>query len=250
MFRALTYWLFRYRRTWQGTAVVSVANPLLFLLAIGAGLGSLVRGDVEGVPYLQFFAPGMLAAAAFQNAFIDAGFGVATARGRERVYQTAIATPLSPGEVMAGHLLFVALRVFVGALAFVAVMAGFGLFSSFGTALAVLLAATLTGIAPATVVAAWAVTVTDFPRLNTVFRFAVMPMYLFSGTFFSVEQLPAALRTLMYALPLWHGADLCRSLALGTATLGMTTLHVAYLGVLAVAGVLIGRVTFRKVLYV
>ncbi len=91
---------------------------------------------------------------------------------------------------------------------------------------------------------------TDFPRLNTVFRFVVMPMYLFSGTFFSVEQLPAALQSLMYALPLWHGADLCRSLALGTATPGMTLLHVAYLGALAVAGVLIGRATFRKVLYV
>lgn len=250
MSRALAYWLFRYRRTWQGTIVVSVANPLLFLLAIGAGLGSLVWGDVEGVPYLEFFAPGMLAAAAFQNAFIDAGFGVATARGRERVYQTAVATPLSPGAVMGGHLLFIGLRVFVGALAFVLVMAGFGLFSSIGTALAVLLAATLTGVAPATVVAAWAVTVTDFPRLNTVFRFVVMPMYLFSGTFFSVEQLPAALRSLMYALPLWHGADLCRSLALGTATAGMTLLHVAYLGALAVAGVLVGRATFRKVLYV
>ncbi|WP_066363192.1 ABC transporter permease [Herbidospora mongoliensis] len=250
MLPAFVYWLFRYRRTWQSTAVVSIANPLLFLLAIGAGLGTLVQGDVEGVPYLRFLAPGVLAAAAFQNAFIDAGFGVATARGRERVYQTAIATPLSPGEVMAGHLLFVGLRVFVGALAFVVVMACFGLFSSFGTALAVLLAATLTGIAPATVVAAWAVTVTDFPRLNTVFRFVVMPMYLFSGTFFSVEQLPDPLQSLMYALPLWHGADLCRSLALGTATLGTTTLHIAYLGALAVAGVLIGRVTFRKVLYV
>ncbi|WP_062350018.1 hypothetical protein [Herbidospora yilanensis] len=67
MLRALTYWLFRYRRTLQGTVVVSAANPQLFLLAIGAGLGSPVQGDVEGVPYLQFFARGMLAAAGYRR---------------------------------------------------------------------------------------------------------------------------------------------------------------------------------------
>ncbi|GIH27170.1 transport permease protein [Acrocarpospora phusangensis] len=248
-FRALAYWLVRYRRTWRGTIVVSVANPILFLLAIGAGLGTLVEGTVEGASYLAFFAPGLLAAATLQNAFVEAGFKVNSALRRERIYSTAAATPLEPGHILAGHLMFITLRLMLSAAAFVVVMALFGLTGSVGVALAVTLAATLTGLAFAAPLAAWAVTVSDFPQLNTVFRFVVMPMYLFSGTFFSVTQLPGPLRAVAYALPLWHGVDLCRALALGTATPGTSLLHAGYLTLCCVAGVLVARVTFRRCLH-
>ncbi|WP_214107183.1 ABC transporter permease [Acrocarpospora catenulata] len=249
MFRALHYWLYRYRRTWRGTIVISVANPLLFLLAIGAGLGALVRGSVDGVSYLEFFAPGLLAAAAFQNAFVDGGFAVTSASRRERIYPTAAATPLEPGEIFGGHLLFITLRLALSAAAFVLVMALFGLVSGPGVAVAVVGAATLTGLALAAPLAAWAVTVRDIPQLNTVFRFGMMPLYLFSGTFFSVAQLPGPIRAVVQVMPLWHGVDLCRTLALGTAALGPSLLHLGYLAGLVVAGVLAGRVTFRRCLH-
>ncbi|WP_170322880.1 ABC transporter permease [Acrocarpospora macrocephala] len=248
-FRAMAYWLVRYRRTWRGTIVVSVANPILFLLAIGAGLGTLVEGPVEGASYLAFFAPGLLAAAALQNAFVEAGFVVNSALRRERIYSTAAATPLEPGHIFAGHLIFITLRLFLSAAAFVMAMALFGLIENIAIALAVTLAATLTGLAFATPLAAWAVTVADFPQLNTVFRFVVMPMYLFSGTFFSVTQLPAPLRAIAYALPLWHGVDLSRTLALGTATLGTSLLHIGYLTALCAIGAMIARITYRRCLH-
>ncbi|WP_170317156.1 ABC transporter permease [Acrocarpospora corrugata] len=239
----------RYRRTWQGTIVVSVANPILFLLAIGAGLGTLVQEPVEGASYLAFFAPGLLAAAALQNAFVEGGFVVNSALRRERIYPTAAATPLEPGEIFAGHLIFITLRLFISAGAFVVAMALFGLIESVAVGVVITLAATLTGLAFATPLAAWAVTARDISQINTVFRFVVMPLYLFSGTFFSIAQLPEPLETLARITPLWHGVDLCRTLALGTASLGPSLVHAGYLAGLAIAGALIGRVTFRRSLH-
>ncbi|MCW2879080.1 MAG: Transport permease protein [Sphaerisporangium sp.] len=247
--REFSAWMRRYRRTWRSTIVVSVANPLLFLLAIGAGLGRLVDpASLNGVSYLAFFAPGMLAAAAMQNAYIESAFVVHSALHRERGYVVAAATPLEPRDIMGGHLLFIAFRIATSALAFTVVMVAFGAARSPWVVLAVP-AALLTGLAFATPLAAWAVTVERFATLNTVFRFVLMPMYLLSGTFFTLDAVPGWLRPVAYVLPLWHGVDLCRTLSLGTATPLTSLIHVGYLTVLAVGGVAAALVTYRRHLH-
>jgi lipooligosaccharide transport system permease protein len=247
--REFSAWMCRYRRTWRSTIVVSVANPLLFLAAIGAGLGRLVDpASLDGVSYLQFFAPGILAAAAMQNAYIESAFTVFGALRRDRGYLVAAATPLEPRDIMAGHLLFIAFRIVTSALAFAVVMAAFGATRSPWAVLTVP-AALLTGLAFATPLAAWAVTVDKFATLNTVFRFVLMPMYLLSGTFFTLNAIPAWMRPVAYVLPLWHGVDLCRTLSLGTATLTTSLVHVGYLTVLAVGGVAVALVTYRRHLH-
>ncbi|RCG32394.1 hypothetical protein DQ384_05910 [Sphaerisporangium album] len=238
--------MLRYRRTWRGTVVLSVANPLLFLLAIGAGLGRLVDpASLNGIDYLEFFAPGMLAAAAMQNAFVESSFAVYSSLRRDRAYLVAAATPLEPRDILAGHLLFIAFRVASSALAFAVVMVAFGAVRSPWVVLTVP-AALLTGMAFAAPLAAWTVTVGEFGRLNTVFRFVMMPMYLFAGTFFDLATLPEWLRPVAYVLPLWHGVDLCRTLSLGTATLGTSLVHVGYLVVLTAAGVVAALFTYRR----
>jgi lipooligosaccharide transport system permease protein len=159
-----------------------------------------------------------------------------------------VTTPLEPAQIMGGHLLFIAFRVLSSSAAFVAVMAVFGA-SDGWWALAVLPAALLTGIAFAAPAAAWAVGV-RFPRkINTVFRFVIMPMYMFSGTFFATSQLPRWLRVVVEALPLWQGVQLCRTLSLGTAGVLSAAFHAAYLLVLTAAGVLAARVTYRRRLH-
>jgi Nod factor-specific ABC transporter NodJ protein len=250
--RAYEYWLIQYRKTWRGTIVISVANPLLFLLGIGVGLGQLVDenapAQLGGVSYVAFFAPGLLAASAMQTAFIEGSGRVFMAAGWSGSYRAAATTPLGPAEIMGGHLLFIAFRIVTSSAAFVAVMAIFGATRGLW-ALAVLPAALLTGLAFAAPGAAWAVGV-RFPRhIDMIFRFVIMPMYMFSGTFFAVDQLPHALRPVAYALPLWHGVELCRSLSLGTATVLGAGLHVAYLLALTTAGVLVARITYRRRLY-
>lgn len=252
MIHVFAYWFMRYRRTWRGTIVISVANPLLFLVGVGAGLGHLVNHQapvqMAGVSYAAFFAPGLLAASAMQTAFLESSGEVARAAAPSGAYQSTVATPLSPEQVMAGHMLYVAFRVLTSSAAFVLVMAGFGLVSG-ARGLAVLIAATLTGLAFATPAAAWAVGVRVQRQIFTVFRMFIMPLYMFSGTFFALSELPGPVRVLIEALPLAQGVTLCRSLALGTAGAPAIAAHAAYLCALTVAGFALARAAYRRRLH-
>ena len=82
-----------------------------------------------------------------------------------------------------------------------------------------------------------------------LFRFGIIPLFLFSGTFFPITQLPVYVRPLAYVTPLWHGVALCRSLSLGNAQLGASAVHVGYLIAVTAAGVLAGNRTYRRRLY-
>src|SRR4051812_30345772 len=121
MLRTFSYWLLRYKRTWRGTIVISVANPLLFLLGIGAGLGHLVDQQrpalIGGVTYLAFFAPGMLAAAAMQTGFFESAGGAARSVLPDGPYRSAAPTSVGPSQIMGGHLLYIAFRVLTSSLA-------------------------------------------------------------------------------------------------------------------------------------
>lgn len=252
MLRVFEYWFIRYRRTWRGSIVISVGNPLLFLTGVGVGLGHLVDRhaptQLAGVSYAAFFAPGLLAAAAMQTAFLESSGPIARSAAPSGAYQDAVPTPLDPEQVMAGHMLYVAFRVLTSCAAFVIVMMGFGLVSGVrGTA--VLLAATLTGLAFATPSAAWAVGVRVQRQTQTVFRMIIMPLYMFSGSFFALSQLPGPLRILIGALPLAQGVELCRELALGTAGTAVTAAHAAYLCALTVLGFVLARAAYRRRLH-
>jgi ABC-type polysaccharide/polyol phosphate export permease len=252
VFHVFAYWFMRYRRTWRSTIVISVANPLLFLVGVGAGLGHLVNhhapAQMGGVPYAAFFAPGLLAASAMQTAFLESAGQVVQASAPSGAYQSTVATPLSPEQVMAGHMLYVAFRVLTSSAAFVLVMAGFGLVSG-ARAAAVLIAATLTGVAFATPAAAWSVGVRAERQIYNVFRMLIVPLYMFSGTFFALSELPGPVRVLVEALPLAQGATLCRSLALGTAGAPAIAAHAVYLCALTVIGFALARTAYRRRLH-
>jgi Nod factor-specific ABC transporter NodJ protein len=249
---AFRYWLTLYGRTWRGTIVISVANPMLFLLGIGVGLGHLVdhghSATLDGVSYTAFFAPGLLAASAMQTGYIEGGGRVAAAANWVGSYRTAATTPLEPSEIMAGHLLFVAFRLLTSSAAFVAVMAAFGVSAGWWV-LATLPAALLTGLAFAAPAAAWAVGLRSMAKTQAVFRFVLMPMYMFSGTFFALDQLPGGVKLVASALPLSQGVALCRSLSLGTASAGAVAARVGYLLAFVVAGIAVARVTYRRRLH-
>ncbi|MBB5868446.1 lipooligosaccharide transport system permease protein [Allocatelliglobosispora scoriae] len=249
--RELRYWLFRYRRTWRGTIVINVVNPLLFLTAIGIGLGRLITGGdaLPGYSYLEFVVPGLLVAAAMQTTYIEAAGPVfQSVRGRKN-YLAAAATPMSPSDILYGHLLYIVIRVATTALAFGAVAAAMGALPV-GRGVLVVLSGVLVGAAFATTVAALAVTVKRASTMQAIFRFVIMSMYMLSGTFFPLDDLTPALRWLAQLTPLWHGVELARGFALGTATAGGVAVHTAYLLVMALVGLLIARRTFRKNLYV
>lgn len=247
--RAFEYYLTAYKRTWRGSAITSFVTPVLFLASMGLGLGSLVDQstsvDLGGVEYVVFLAPGLLAFTAMQTAAFESAWPVVANVKWVRVYFAQIASPLTPVDVATGHFLFVALRVFLSSCAFFVVMALFGAVQSW-TAILAVPAALLVGLAFATPITAFSISRESEQGLSAMFRFVIIPLFLFSGTFFPVTQLPAAIRWIAYVTPLWHGVVLCRGLALGTisavAVLGHTTVLVAY----AVAGAVIAFALYRR----
>ncbi|HLJ99756.1 MAG TPA: ABC transporter permease [Streptosporangiaceae bacterium] len=254
-FRAFQCWLTVYRRIWRSSVWSSVLAPICYLGALGFGLGTLVdkhsTASLGGVPYLAFVAPALLATGATNTGVAEASYPVFGSIKWNRIYIGAQASPLRPADIFRGHLMFMAMRLAMNCAVVVLVMWAFGAIRSAWVVLAYP-AAVLTGLAFAAPIAAWAVTVTVDTSFNYIFRFVVLPLMLFSGTFFPLSQLPAGLRALAYATPLWHGVALCRAFSLGTAPrdpVGMLG-HVAYLAVLAGAGIWAGACTYRRRLYV
>ena len=247
--REFRYWLTNYRRTWRGSIYTSVLSPVLYLGAMGLGLGKLVDAHgtarLGGVSYLAFLAPGLLAAAAMQAGVEESTYPVLGSVKWRRTYYAAAASPLRPADIFHGHLLFTAMRLTMNSAVFLAVMAAFGAVTS-PWVLAALPVAVLTGLAFAAPIEAWAITVVKDTSFALVFRFGLIPLFLFSGTFFPVTQLPAWIRPLAYITPLWNGVALCRSLSLGTATVGGTLVHVGYLAALAAVSIAVGNRTYRR----
>lgn len=246
--RAYEYWLVVYRRVWRGTIASSVLNPVLYLTAIGVGLGKLVNGGANplGIPYLDFVAPGMLAAVAMQVAAVESSFPVRGAIKWNRQYFAMLATPLQVADLVRGHLLYVATRAAVAGAIYLVAISAFGAVHSAYALLAVpvCVAIGLAFGAPISALSAWA----EEEVFNPLFRFAVTPMFLFSGTFFPVTRLPPGLREVAYATPLWHGVDLLRHLTLGTPTLWSSLGHAGYLLLWVAGGSWIAGRAYRKTL--
>jgi lipooligosaccharide transport system permease protein len=263
-FREFQGLMTNYRRTWRGSVISSVLNPLLFLTAMGVSLAKLVDkgpgassfGHSQGsqVTYLLFLAPALLAATAMQSAIGEATYPVMSSMKWQRTYHAAIASPLRPRDIFFGHLSFMMMRVAMNCAVFFGVMALFGAVHFTGPlGLGPFLAffgAVLTGLAFAAPLAGWSITQERDSGFAIVFRFVMMPLFLFSGTFFPVTQLPALIRPLAYVTPLWHGVDLCRGLALGTASGLSVLVHVAFLGAVCAAGLAYGCRTYRRKLNV
>jgi lipooligosaccharide transport system permease protein len=248
--RAMDFWRVQFRRTWRGTWASTVLTPLGFLAAMGLGLGSIVDNGSQastlgGVSYLDFIAPGLLAASIMQQATFESSYPVLGAIKWARQYHAQLATPLRVRDALAGHVLWVGVRLSISALVFLVVMALFSTFHSWWAVLC-LPAAVLTGMAFVPGIFAFAATLETDSGFALLFRFVIMPMFLFSGTFFPVSQLPDWLEPLAYAVPLWHGVDLCRDLALGTVSWGPALGHVAYLLLWAGGGFALALRTFSK----
>ena len=249
--RAYEHWLAQYKRVWRGTIGTSLVNPLLYLAAMGVGLGTIVDESSNapaGVPYLDFIAPGLLAAAAMQTAATESSWPVMGAIKWTRTYYAMTATPLTEQDVLIGHQLFVITRVLTASAAYLVVVAAFGAVNSWLGLLAIPVAV-LVGTAFSMPMAAYSASSESDSSFPPIFRFVIVPMFLFSGTFFPVSQMPLALELLAYVTPIWHGVELCRGLMLGTAELLPALGHVAYLLAWTIGGLVLARRAYRRRLF-
>ncbi len=250
--RSLGYYAYQYKRTWRSSLTTSFLFPVLYLAAMGIGLGTLVNHHahrVGGVEYLDFLAPGLLAATAMQIGANESMYPVMGAIKWTRTYFAMLATPLRVADVLLGHLGWIAVRLAMVGGIFLAVMAAFGTVASPLAPLA-LLAALATGLAFAAPVSAFAARVDNDVPFTTLYRFGLVPLFLFSGTFFPTSQLPGWLQPVAAATPLYHGVALCRMLVLGQGALWPAAVHAGYLVALAAAGYAAARRTYRRRLVV
>jgi lipooligosaccharide transport system permease protein len=250
--RPLEFFFAQYRRVWRGTVVSSAVTPVFYLLALGVGMGAFV-GDIEyrGVtyPYFEFVAPGLLAATAMQVAAFEASWPVLAAIKWNRQYHAMLATPLRVPDVVLAHQGFIASRMLMTATVYLIVIVAFGAAHSPLAVLAIP-AAMLVGLAYSAPLAAWGAHTETDASFVAIFRFGILPMFLFSGTFFPIERLPAPLETIAYATPLWHGVDLARELVFGEALAWSALVHVLYLLAWIAVGIALALWTYRRRLLV
>lgn len=226
-----------YRRQWLAF-LSGFAEPVLYLLSIGIGVGELV-GKIPGpgdtlVTYREFVAPGMLAAAAMNGAIFDTTFNFFVKLKYQGVYDAMLATPLTPGDIAAGEVSWSLSRGAAYAGAFLVTMVLFGLVPSWWAVLA-LPGAVLIGFAFAgagLAATTWMRSWTDFDLVTA----ALVPMFLFSATFFPLSRYPEWLQWVVRCTPLYQGVALERALVLG-AVEWTIVVHAAYLVALGVLGV-------------
>jgi len=217
--RVVEHRALQYRRTFRASIFSSFGIPVLFLTAMGFGLGGYVDRSqdavLHGLTYLQFLAPGLLAATVMQTGSFEASFPILGGLQWNKIFHAMFATPIQPSDIVYGNVLWIAFRLALVGAVFAVVIVLFGASKSVLVVLAVP-GAVLTGLAFATPMMAFTATQRTPDRFATLFRFGVTPLFLFSGTFFPIESLPSFLQPVAWLSPLWHGVDLCRQLMLGT----------------------------------
>lgn len=228
-----------YRRGWL-VIVSGFFEPLFYLLSIGLGIGALVGavplGDGRMIPYTAFVAPALLASSAMNGAIYDSTFNVFFKLKYAKTYDAILATPVGVGDVAVGEIGWALIRGAIYAGTFLLVMLAMGLVLSpwailaFPAALLIGFAFGAVGMAATTFMRTWQ----DFELVQLV----ILPLFLFSATFFPVTTYPEPIRLLIQLTPLYHGVDLVRGLTTGALGPGMLV-HVAYLAGMGIVGLAI-----------
>jgi lipooligosaccharide transport system permease protein len=212
-------------------------EPIFYLFSLGVGLGALI-GDVETgmgrvVEYAVFVAPALMASAAMNGAVFDSTFNVFFKLKYAKLYDSVLATPLGPRDVALGEISWALIRGLLYSVAFLIVATAAGMVTSWWALLAIP-AASLIGYAFAAVGMAATTFMRSWQDFDYV-QLALLPMFLFSATFFPLSTYPDGLQWVVQATPLYHGVALVRDLMLGDVAAGMLV-HVAYLGAMGVIG--------------
>ena len=252
-FGALLVTQYRLRNMWKwrnSIAAFGLGNPVLYLASVGLGVGMLVdesSGGVDGVPYLVFLAPALLAAAAIQGGQDEVTFPTLAGFIWEKLFFAMRATSLTGAQIADGVLLASALRVLFTTVSYWLVLALFGAVE-WTTVLPLVGVSTYAGVCWAALMLAVSANVTNEDGfLSVTWRLVIMPMFLFSGTFYPLSSLPLFLQWIGWISPLWHATQLGRWLSYGMPLdRWQAVLSVSYLLVMGVVGLVIARRRFER----
>jgi lipooligosaccharide transport system permease protein len=226
--RFLRVWqrnLMVYRQTWKISFVPPLLEPILYLLAFGAGLGVLVghiRYQGIDISYIAFIAPALLAINIMNNAFFESTYASFVRMYYQKTFDAMMATPLSVEEIIAGEIFWGATKAVIATTIMLTVISLFGLIS-YPEGLLIIPLAFIGGIAFGSIGMFFTGIVPTIELFNLPIFLFITPMFLFGGTFFPIENLPEWARFIAVLLPLTHLVNMTRSLSVGMIDLSLLT---------------------------
>jgi lipooligosaccharide transport system permease protein len=238
-----------YKRLWHRSIAFGFLQPVLFLTAMGIGIGALLSADAldafDGFPYIDWLGPGLLSAMAMQTATFESTYPIMNKIMWGRNYEAMLSTPLTTRNLVIGELFWVAFRIGTLAAVFLVVLTIFGITRSPFAVLAVPVAM-LIGVAFSACLFAFTATQRNDVGFSAIFRFVINPLFLFSGTFFPLSRLPDAVEWVAWLTPLYHGVQLVRGLILGSLNWAAAPIHLGYLVVMLAVGVMLADRKLRR----
>jgi lipooligosaccharide transport system permease protein len=224
-----------------------LGNPVLYLLSIGIGIGSMVKTPIDGVPYLTFLAPALLATAAIQGAMDEVTFPTIEGFIWTKTFYSMNATAITSRQIVDGVMIAAMTRCFLQVLLYELILVLFGAIPLSGI-LVLTFASLLAGWGFAAVMLSITVFIKDDDGFFAIVgRFILTPMFMFSGTYFPLASLPIWLQWIGWISPVWHATDLGRALSYGHQIQPwLLVVHVVYLGVLGAIGMITAYPQFKK----
>ncbi len=250
--RILEHLYVRTPAKYRSVLVSGVVSPIFFLGLLGLGLGSLVDERQNGAAalgtanYLEFIGPGLLAISAVLWAFGQSLWPTAGEIKWDRTYLLTAVTPVSKAEIAVAHVAWIAIRFTAAAVLFTAVLVVAGAVASWWVVFAPF-AAGATTLVLSSIICGYTVRQENEDTFPMLLRLGAIPMFLFSGAFFPLSEIPSAVAWLARVTPSWHGVELCRDLAQGSVDAG-SVIHVAYSLVVGAIGMRYAITGFERAL--
>jgi lipooligosaccharide transport system permease protein len=233
---ALAIWLRNatvFSKLWKGALLPTFIDPFFYLLALGFGLGTYIAHGINGIPYKEFVAPGLIASAAMWASAFETTYNVYFRMNELRLYDNVLSTPVEPQDVVAGDIAWSATRATVYGIVVLIVVAALGLLSS-PWAIAIPPFVTLGGLCFSVIGYTFTSLIPKIDLYSYFFTLGITPMFLFSGIFFPFNQLPGWVEVVAWLTPLYHLVEITRGLSTGPDGVQIL-IHTAWLAIVTAA---------------
>ncbi len=211
-----------FTKLYKSSIMLNFVEPVLYLVALGFGLGTFVK-EVNGVPYIKFIAPGIIASSSMFAATYECTYGTYVRMALQRTFDAILATPVNVDDLIAGELIWAASKSVLYGTTIIVTIAIFGLVDSF-LVLFLIPVLFLSGLIFAEISMICVALVPGIQSFNYFYTLLMTPMFLFSGIFFPLDALPVVVRHIAFFTPLYHLTNMCRSLASGQLSGAITGL--------------------------
>lgn len=202
-----------YTKLYKSSMVLNFVEPVLYLIALGIGLGAFVR-EINGIPYINFIAPGIIASSSMFAATFECTYGTYVRMTYQKTFDAILATPVNIDDLIAGELMWGATKSLIYGTIITIVISIFGLVDSAWIVLAIPFLF-ISGVIFAEISVMFVSIVPGIDSFNYFYTLFMTPMFLFSGIFFPLEGLPPIISKIAFFTPLYHLVNICRSFSSG-----------------------------------